>query len=125
MPGFVRLHIDMHCPALPKGTDRHLVPGAARVSRRGEGAEEAAVKKSARYREQDYAFGQQMLTLRTALGLTQGELAERLGLSLRTVSGWEAGSSYPTTRHLQELIVLGVRASAFPIGREAEEIRAL
>jgi transcriptional regulator with XRE-family HTH domain len=77
------------------------------------------------YGERDYAFGQRILTLRTRLGLTQTGLAERLNISRRAVTEWEAGSNYPTTQHLQELIVLGVRASAFPVGREAEEIRAL
>src|SRR3989454_6830000 len=77
------------------------------------------------YGERDYAFGQRILTLRTQLGLTQTGLAERLGVSRKAVAGWEAGSSYPTAEHLQELIALGVRASAFPAGREAEEIRAL
>src|SRR5256886_10535246 len=41
------------------------------------------------------------------------------------VAGWEAGSSYPKAENLKELITLGVRASAFPLGREEEEIRAL
>src|SRR2546428_6741196 len=77
------------------------------------------------YGERDYAFGQRILTLRTQLGLTQTGLAERLGVSRKAVAGWEAGSSYPTAEHLQELIALGVRASAFSAEREAEEIRAL
>ncbi len=77
------------------------------------------------YRQRDDAFGQSMLALRTSLGLTQAELAERLGVSGRAVREWEAGSSYPKARHLQQVITLAVRASGFPPGREAEEIRAL
>src|SRR5215467_13595704 len=77
------------------------------------------------YGERDYAFGKLILTLRTQIGLTQTGLAERLHISRRAVTEWEAGSSYPTAEHLQELIALAVRASAFPAGREAEEIRAL
>ena len=77
------------------------------------------------YRERDYAFGQLMLTLRTNLGLTQAELADRLGASRRALAEWEAGGSYPKAERLKQLIELGVRASAFPAGREAEEIRAL
>src|SRR2546428_1811811 len=77
------------------------------------------------YRQRDDAFGQSMLALRTSLGLTQGELAERLGVSGRAVREWEAGSSYPKAPHLQHIITLAVRASAFPPGQEAEEIRAL
>src|SRR6266581_3487783 len=77
------------------------------------------------YGERDYAFGKLILTLRTQIGLTQTGLAERLHISRRAVTEWEAGSSYPTAEHLQQLIALAVRASAFPAEREAEEIRAL
>src|SRR5437899_1861562 len=81
--------------------------------------------KRSLYRERDYAFGQLMLTLRTHMGLTQASLAKLLGVSRRAVSTWELGSNYPASAHLQELIVLGMRASAFPAGHEEEEIRAL
>jgi WD40 repeat protein/transcriptional regulator with XRE-family HTH domain len=77
------------------------------------------------YQDRDYAFGQRMLTLRTALRLTQAELAEQLGVSVRAVVDWEGGSSYPTAEHLQQVITLAVRASIFSPGREEQEIRAL
>ena len=77
------------------------------------------------YSERDYTFGQLMLTLRTTIGLTQAGLGERLGVSRRAVAEWEGGLSYPKAERLKELITLGVRASAFPAGREEEEIRAL
>jgi len=77
------------------------------------------------YGERDYTFGEAMLTLRTALGLTQAGLAEHLSISRRAVAEWEAGSSYPKAEHLKQLIALGVRQQAFPTGREVEEIRAL
>jgi hypothetical protein len=41
------------------------------------------------YRERDYAFAQLVLTLRTAIGLTQLGLAERLGVSRPAVADWE------------------------------------
>src|SRR6478672_3235031 len=77
------------------------------------------------YRERDYAFAQLVLTLRTAIGLTQAGLAERLGISRRAVAAWEGGLSYPRADRLKQLITLGVQQQAFPAGREAEEIRAL
>jgi WD40 repeat protein/transcriptional regulator with XRE-family HTH domain len=77
------------------------------------------------YRERDYAFGQIILTLRTAIGLTQARLADDIGVSQRAVAEWEAGSNYPKTEHLKQLIILGMRASAFPVWREEEEIRIL
>ena len=81
--------------------------------------------KRSSYGKHDYAFGQMMLTLRTHIGLTQAGLADRLGVSRRAVSEWEAGSTYPKAEHLKQLIALAVQQQAFPAGREAEEIRTL
>src|SRR6202165_6314623 len=68
-------------------------------------------------RERDYAFGQAMLTLRTSMGLTQGGLANLLGISRRAVVEWEVGSSYPKAEHLKRLMALGMQHQAFEIGR--------
>src|SRR6266852_6042573 len=95
------------------------------VYTRGRGEKGDLPMKRSLYGEPDYAFGQLMLTLRTHMGLTQASLAKLLGVSRRAVSTWELGSNYPASAHLQELIVLGMRASAFPAGHEEEEIRAL
>ena len=80
--------------------------------------------KRSSYREQDYAFGQQMLTLRARIGLTQAGLADLLGVSRRAVGEWEGGLAYPKTDHFKAFLALCVRQQAFPAGREAEEIRA-
>jgi WD40 repeat protein/transcriptional regulator with XRE-family HTH domain len=77
------------------------------------------------YRERDYAFAQLVLTLRTAIGLTQTGLAERLGASRRAVAEWEGGLSYPKAERLKQLITLGMQQQAFAAGRQEEEIRAL
>src|SRR5256712_11474480 len=77
------------------------------------------------YHEQDYAFGQLMLSLRMQIGLTQAGLAERLHVHRRAVAGWEAGSSYPKAEHLKELITLAVQQQAWAFGREEEEICTL
>src|SRR5205807_10322888 len=102
-----------HFPSLP-------IPGFAPVGH----AERSARMKPSSYGERDYAFGQAMLTLRTALGLTQAGLAEFLGVSRKAVSGWESGGSYPKAEHLKALLTLAVQQGTFPAGREAEEIRA-
>src|SRR2546423_6604130 len=65
-----------------------------------------------------------MLTLRTAIGLTQAGLAEFLGVSRKAVGGWESGGSYPKAEHLKALLALAVQQGTFPAGREAEEMRA-
>lgn len=77
------------------------------------------------YREQDYAFGQTMLTLRAAIGLTQQGLADTLGVSRRSVADWEAGGKYPKADHLMRLIALAIAQRAFHPGQEVTEIRAL
>src|SRR5260221_2376617 len=65
-----------------------------------------------------------MLTLRTAIGLTQARLARHLGVSRKAVGEWEAGLTYPKTEYLKAFIALAAQQQAFPLGREAEEIRA-
>ena len=77
------------------------------------------------YRERDYAYGATMLTLRTAIGLTQEGLAQLLGVSRRAIGGWEAGNNYPKAEHLKQVITLAVEQQAFPVGNEAQEIRLL
>ena len=77
------------------------------------------------YQERDYTFGQVILTLRVAIGLTQGRLGSLLGVSARSVAGWEGGSNYPNTKHLKTLIELAVQHQAFPKDTAAEEIRRL
>ena len=81
--------------------------------------------KHTAYREQDYAFGQRMLTLRAVIGLTQAGLAEALAVSRRSVADWEAGGKYPKVEHLKLFIELAVKQQAFHVGHEAEEIRSL
>ncbi len=57
--------------------------------------------------------------IRAALDLTQGELAERLGVSFATVNRWEAGSSKPQRAQLAKINALaedaGVDASDAPL----------
>src|SRR5881275_2354657 len=86
--------------------------------------ERSARMKRSSYGERDYTFGQAMLTLRMALGLTQAGLAEFLGVSRKAVGGWESGDSYPKAEHLKALLTLAVQQGTFPAGREAEEMRA-
>src|SRR5438876_718622 len=101
----------------------HSLPLASRrgrVRRKG-----ARLVRRSTYGERDYAFGQLILTLRSAIGLTQAGLSDQLGISKRAVGEWEVGSSYPKASHLKALIALAVKEQVFPIGHEVEEIRAL
>src|SRR5258707_7918880 len=101
----------------------HSLPLAScrgRVRRKG-----ARLVRRSTYGERDYAFGQLILTLRSAIGLTQAGLSDQLGISKRAVGEWEARSSYPKATHLKALIALAVKEQVFPVGHEEEEIRAL
>jgi WD40 repeat protein/transcriptional regulator with XRE-family HTH domain len=80
--------------------------------------------KGSSYRDRDYAFGQAVLTLRTAIGLTQAGLARHLGVSRKAVGEWEAGLTYPKAESLKAFIALVIQQQAFPRGREEAEIRA-
>ncbi|MAS37849.1 MAG: XRE family transcriptional regulator [Anaerolineaceae bacterium] len=77
------------------------------------------------YRERDHDFGQAMLTVRTAMGLTQAELSARLGISRYAIGGWELGDKYPKAHHLKQFIAVALEQQAFPAGHEAAEIRSL
>jgi tetratricopeptide (TPR) repeat protein/transcriptional regulator with XRE-family HTH domain len=77
------------------------------------------------YHERDHIYGEAMLKLRTAIGLTQERLGNLLGISGRTVGKWEAGCVYPKPEHLKKLMALAVQHQAWASGSEAAEIRAL
>jgi transcriptional regulator with XRE-family HTH domain len=66
-----------------------------------------------------------ILMLRGRAGVTQREVAESAGVSLRAVQAWEAGVSYPGAASLQRLIALFVEHGAFAVGDELEEALAL
>jgi len=77
-----------------------------------------------KYRERDYMFANQFVTIRTAIGITQTELAKILGVSEQAVQKWEGGLSIPTAPHLKEFIALAIQHQAFPPGQELEEARS-
>ena len=54
----------------------------------------------------DYKFGNLLYELRMRANLTQGELADKLGITNKAVSKWENGKAKPTTDMLKKLSVL-------------------
>src|SRR6266849_1944915 len=58
-------------------------------------------------------------------GLTQRELAARVGVSRGSVQDWEAGLSYPDAQHLHALIGAFLETGALTVGAEANEAEAL
>lgn len=57
-------------------------------------------------RMNDYKFGNYILELRRKSGLSQSELADRIGVTNKAVSKWETGKSKPTTDTLRKLAAI-------------------
>ena len=72
------------------------------------------MKGTHQYRERDYTFGNLCVTLRTSIGVTQGELAWLLKVTERTIQAWDGGSSYPKVDVLKRLIELCVQHHLVP-----------
>ena len=51
----------------------------------------------------DYKFGNYILTLRTQAGLSQAELAAKLGVTNKAVSKWEVGKAKPNVETLRKI----------------------
>ncbi len=62
-----------------------------------------------------------ILRLRGRIGMTQRELATRIGVNVSSIQGWEAGANYPGVASLKALIAATLLADGFTTGREAEE----
>ncbi len=69
----------------------------------------------------DYNFGNFVCMLREKNGLTQADVAERLGVTAAAVSKWENGSSKPRVEVLFKLAeILGVRPEELMAGHYIE-----
>jgi transcriptional regulator with XRE-family HTH domain len=66
-----------------------------------------------------------LLLSRGRTGLTQRQLADRVGVSARSVQDWEAGVSHPGAERLQHLVAALLEAGGLSAGCEAEEARAI
>src|SRR5260370_8114270 len=74
-----------------------------------------------RYKQRDFDFAQLLVTRRKKVGLTQEEVALRLGLADKSIRNWAAGSNYPTELHLRKLIKLYLDKNVFGYGQEPAE----
>src|SRR5262245_13502571 len=68
-------------------------------------------------------FQDLVLRHRGRTGLTQRELAARLGVHVRSIQAWEGGVSYPDAAHLQALLAVYLRASGLTAGQEVAQAR--
>jgi flagellar biosynthesis component FlhA len=67
----------------------------------------------------EYTFGKRLVTARKEMGLTQEELATRLGVTPQAVSKWERGSGYPDIEMLYYLCDILACSSDYLISRES------
>jgi transcriptional regulator with XRE-family HTH domain len=58
------------------------------------------------YSDQSATFGDRVAAAREALGLSQAQLARRLGVKAQTVASWESDRSEPRANKLQMLAAL-------------------
>jgi WD40 repeat protein/transcriptional regulator with XRE-family HTH domain len=70
-------------------------------------------------------FGRLLLVYRARTGLTQRELAARVGVAMRSVQGWETGLMYPGAGRLEALIASLLEAGGFSSGAELADAEAL
>jgi transcriptional regulator with XRE-family HTH domain len=70
-------------------------------------------------------FAGLLLRYRGRTGLTQRELASRIGVHIRSIQYWEGGVAYPSAARLQALVVTLLQAGALNLGDEAAEARTL
>src|SRR5260370_35454049 len=71
------------------------------------------------------SFRSLLLRHRGRTGLTQIELAGRVGAGRRTVQDWEAGINHPSAELLKALIQALLEADGLTAGREAAEAHEL
>lgn len=53
-----------------------------------------------------FLLAEKIKTIREQLGMTQAELARKLGLTRSSINGWEMGLSVPSTQYIVELAKL-------------------
>src|SRR5262249_37623476 len=71
------------------------------------------------------SFSGLLLRHRARTRLTQRELASRVGVSMRSVQGWENGLMYPGAGRLQALMAALLEADGLTQGHEWDEAEAL
>lgn len=67
-------------------------------------------------------LGAKMMILRKQNGLTQDELAEKVGASQKTISSWETGRTYPRMRDITALCMALDCTIEELTGKKAREI---
>ena len=66
-------------------------------------------------------FGEKVKKLRKDMKLSQGELAEKIGVSCRSVQSYEAGTSYPRYKEIYEALAAALGVDVNYLRTEDEE----
>lgn len=66
-------------------------------------------------------FGEKVKKLRKEMKLSQGELAEKIGVSARSVAAYEAGTSYPRYKETYEALAAALGVDVNYLRTEEEE----
>ena len=56
-----------------------------------------------RKKQNNFKFGNKLCALRESLKISQKDVANKLGVSIKTISKWENGSCYPNQKHFKTL----------------------
>src|SRR5450432_2636296 len=73
----------------------------------------------------DERFAGLLLRHRGRTGLTQRQLASRIGVHRRSIQCWESGDNYPSAVRLQAVIGAFLQTRGFAVGEEEAEAEAL
>ena len=65
-----------------------------------------------------FLLAEKIKTIREQLGMTQSELARKLGLTRSSINGWEMGLSVPSTQYIVELAKLFRVSTDYLLGME-------
>jgi transcriptional regulator with XRE-family HTH domain len=72
-------------------------------------------------RRANMKFGEKVKMLRKDMKLSQGELAEKIGVSMRSVQAYEAGTSYPRYKKIYEALAAALGVDVNYLRTEDEE----
>ncbi len=67
-------------------------------------------------------FGERLRIIRKKHKQTQGEMADVLGVTTRTIANWESGDRAPTIETLSEIARLYSVSTDYLLGKEEEDI---
>ncbi|WP_420453412.1 helix-turn-helix domain-containing protein [Ilumatobacter sp.] len=116
----------------PMAADHHIEPDASGGAARGPSADppgatdlgswfdegDAAASQTPELADDAHDIGARIASARTTIGLSVGDVADRLGVRTSTVEKWEQGGTSPRGHHVSKIAgMLGVSVSWILIGR--------